>query len=156
MSQPMNTEGGNLTTSDSRVTGGPQKFCCECGIDVTRRKRMKDSQGRYWCYECGTADQMRKGRSSTGSLCPDCMQTFPPVKLMRHENTYVCPECYETRLRRERERSKSFIGRLISGGGSGGAATADGAAAEAARQRKLLLALAVMAIITVLYYTVFA
>jgi len=136
------------------MTGGSKKACCECGIDVSGRKRMKDSQGRYWCYECGTADQMRKGKGSNGSLCPDCSQMFPPVKLMKHENQYVCPDCYEMRIVRERERAGSFFGRLgaaLKGGGG----TDEGSVAEAARQKKLFIALAVMVVATIIYYKFF-
>src|SRR5690606_8542124 len=105
---------------------------CQCGIDVRGRKRMKDSQGRYWCYECGAADQMRKGQGLGGSVCPDCMQTFPPVKLMKHSGKYVCSNCYEARVRREREKQGSLLNRLFASGGG-----ADDA--EKARQRKLLI-----------------
>ena len=40
------------------------KRCISCGKDVAQSKRMKDSQGRYWCVDCGMADQRKKAKGS--------------------------------------------------------------------------------------------
>src|SRR5688500_14237009 len=79
--------------SDSTVTSlsgaaSGVKVCVACGVDVTNQKRMKDSKGKYWCYECGAKDQARKGES-TGVTCPDCLQSFAPTKLIRYEGQYL-------------------------------------------------------------------
>src|SRR4051794_26560572 len=36
------------------------KVCVACGKDVAGQKRFKDAQGRYWCYDCGVEDHLRK------------------------------------------------------------------------------------------------
>jgi hypothetical protein len=43
------------------------KRCIACGKDVTSIKRMKDSQGRYWCVDCGMADQRKKIKAASKS-----------------------------------------------------------------------------------------
>jgi len=44
------------------------KKCVNCHKDVTHAKRMKDSSGRYWCVNCGTADQKKKAAASGGNM----------------------------------------------------------------------------------------
>ena len=41
------------------------KRCVACGKDVAGAKRMKDSQGRYWCVDCGMADQRKKIKAAS-------------------------------------------------------------------------------------------
>jgi hypothetical protein len=43
------------------------KRCVACGRDVAGTKRMKDSQGRYWCVDCGEADLKKKAKASAKS-----------------------------------------------------------------------------------------
>ncbi|HSV15579.1 MAG TPA: hypothetical protein VLI90_15060 [Tepidisphaeraceae bacterium] len=43
------------------------KRCITCGKDVTTIKRMKDSQGRYWCVDCGMADRRKKMKAASKS-----------------------------------------------------------------------------------------
>ena len=32
--------------------GSVQKVCCACNIDVANKKRVKDTQGNYYCQPC--------------------------------------------------------------------------------------------------------
>jgi hypothetical protein len=43
------------------------KRCVACGRDVAGTKRMKDSQGRYWCVNCGEADLAKKAKGAKKS-----------------------------------------------------------------------------------------
>jgi predicted RNA-binding Zn-ribbon protein involved in translation (DUF1610 family) len=43
------------------------KRCVACGRDVAGTKRMKDSQGRYWCVDCGEADLKKKTKVASKS-----------------------------------------------------------------------------------------
>jgi hypothetical protein len=51
-----------LATPSSAV-----KRCVACGRDVATTKRMKASQGRYWCVDCGEADLAKKAKSAKKS-----------------------------------------------------------------------------------------
>ena len=75
---------------------GTRKLCCSCGADVTHKKRMKDSGGTYWCYECGVADSRGK-RDREGTACPDCHVKFAPSQLTDADGTKVCVACYAKR-----------------------------------------------------------
>jgi len=115
---------------------------------------MKDSKGKYWCIECGKADQAKKGvsssssSSSSGSVCPDCLQSFPPVQLIKHGNKYICQGCLTISIRREKEKAGTLLGRLkgsLTGGGDSGAG-------DGKRNRMLLLVLVVLALIAAYTY----
>jgi predicted RNA-binding Zn-ribbon protein involved in translation (DUF1610 family) len=69
------------------------KTCVNCGTDVTRGKRMKDSSGHYWCVACGSADQFKKHGSSSQSQCPMCGNMYPPSDAHRLGEKYVCSSC---------------------------------------------------------------
>jgi hypothetical protein len=75
---------------------GSRKLCCSCGVDVTHKKRMKDSSGTYWCYECGVADTRNK-REREGTACPDCHVKFAPSQLTDFDGTKLCVACYAKR-----------------------------------------------------------
>ena len=49
------------------ATSTVAKRCIACGKDVSGTKRMKDSQGKYWCVDCGTADQRKKIKAASRS-----------------------------------------------------------------------------------------
>jgi hypothetical protein len=92
-------------SGDSRVAtldhgesslNGNRKLCCSCGADVTHKKRMKDSSGTYWCYECGVADTRSK-REREGTACPDCHLKFAPSQLTDHDGVKLCVACYAKR-----------------------------------------------------------
>ncbi len=105
------------TFDSAAVAGGVQpkpvmreiKVCCNCGMNVTRRKRLKDSQGRYWCNKCGVRDQAKKGQG-IGTICPDCERVFPPAALSKWEDKYVCEKCYEVRRAKAKPREGSMGG----------------------------------------------
>ena len=44
------------------------KVCVACGKDVAGQKRFKDAQGRYWCYDCGVDDHVRKTEAAEAQL----------------------------------------------------------------------------------------
>lgn len=75
---------------------GTRKLCCSCGADVTHKKRMKDSSGTYWCYDCGVADTRSK-REREGTACPDCRVKFAPSQLTDVDGVKVCVACYAKR-----------------------------------------------------------
>lgn len=82
-----------------------RKVCCICGADVTNQRRMKDSAtGRYWCYDCGAADQLRK-HAGVLMTCADCRKQFPPVQMVRPDkndaHVYVCAQCAAIRAGKE-------------------------------------------------------
>ena len=80
--------------TDAQASAVGHKFCCVCGADVTHAKRMKDHTGRYWCYECGAADQMKKGQALS-LRCPSCERNFPVAKMVKINTDYICQECVE-------------------------------------------------------------
>jgi hypothetical protein len=74
---------------------GVVKSCVACGKNLNGQKRMKDSQGRYWCIECGTEDQKKKMAASGvgANACSSCGQTFPPHQLSAWGSRRLCPGC---------------------------------------------------------------
>jgi predicted RNA-binding Zn-ribbon protein involved in translation (DUF1610 family) len=80
-----------MTTTDDRDTG--VKKCCSCGADVTRAKRLKSRDGRYWCAACGAADQAKKGQASA-QTCPRCHKAVSLTDFRRDGKQYVCEDCY--------------------------------------------------------------
>jgi hypothetical protein len=69
---------------------------------------MKDHAGRYWCYECGAADQMKKGKAMS-IACHDCKRNLPPAQVLKHGNDYVCKDCLEQRKLHGRRHAKHSI-----------------------------------------------
>ena len=96
-------EGGAVATatmSDASASmSAGHKLCCKCGADVSHAKRMKDHLHRYWCYDCGAADQLKRG-SGLALKCPDCNHHFPPTKMLKHGEEYICEACHEHRAKR--------------------------------------------------------
>lgn len=81
------------TNVDAAGTQVGMKRCIQCGRDVTHHKRMKDSRGRYWCFECGAADEARKGHGLM-SPCAQCGKPTPPQEMHRHGERYICGHCH--------------------------------------------------------------
>ena len=75
------------------------KACCSCGADVTGQRRMKDSQGRYWCVPCGEADERKKQLAASESHCAGCRKTFAKGKLNRDGEHFFCKACLKKRTR---------------------------------------------------------
>jgi hypothetical protein len=101
-----------MTDASASLSEG-HKFCCKCGADVTHAKRMKDHLRRYWCYECGAADQLKRG-AGLALKCPDCNHHFPPTKMLKHREEYVCETCHDARTKRKRRGGAG----VAAGGGS--------------------------------------
>ena len=95
------------------------KVCVACGADVAGKKRMKDSAGRYWCYDCGVADQKAKAAGGDGapitssdakpsmSQCPLCKGVYPEADLIksdRHGGRKICDRCYNKRKKADKSR----------------------------------------------------
>jgi formylmethanofuran dehydrogenase subunit E len=87
--------GPTSTKLDASETPTGAKRCIQCGRDVSHSKRMKDSRGRYWCYDCGAADQARKG-SSLMTPCAKCGKPTAPQDLHRSGEQYVCGACHDS------------------------------------------------------------
>jgi len=96
----------SLSDSHDSVVALPTKVCCVCGENVAGKPRMKDHTGRYWCYECGMADQQKKHNSTLSGTtvhaaqelaCPDCGQTFHHSKLQPHDGAQLCEGCVTKR-----------------------------------------------------------
>lgn len=92
----------NLSDSFDSVVAMPTKICCVCGENVVGKPRMKDHTGRYWCYECGMADQQKKHNSTLAGTtvqvaqelaCPDCGKSIPTSKLVSHDGIQLCEPC---------------------------------------------------------------
>ncbi|MFN4242661.1 MAG: hypothetical protein ACK4PI_05440 [Tepidisphaerales bacterium] len=104
---------------------GQLKRCVKCQKDVTHDKRMKDSQGKYWCIACGTEDQKRKHSSKVA--CTECRGMFAPTEVETVDGAIVCVRCLAVR------------------GHPGAAAMSEQAAEERKRKLKLALALTTFA-----------
>jgi hypothetical protein len=80
-----------------------KKICSVCGKDVTNARRMKDSAtGTYWCYDCGAADQMKKGAGLT-MVCPECKKSYKLSDLVKDGDHYVCVHCNASHHSRKRK-----------------------------------------------------
>jgi hypothetical protein len=94
------------------------KTCVACGKSLNGQKRMKDSQGRYWCLDCGTEDQRKKlVASGGGNQCSACGDTFPGHQLSKFGNRRLCPGCARARTQGPglKQKLTDLLGQL--GGG---------------------------------------
>ncbi len=81
--------------TDSSILGTTfLKACCQCGIELNHRKRFKDTQGRYWCPECNTADHIRHQPTP----CEDCQTALPRDLMKEDHGKFICEECLGKRL----------------------------------------------------------
>jgi hypothetical protein len=150
-------QGGAIVHDSGAPIAQPiEKICCVCGENVAGKPRMKDKEGRYWCYECGMADTQRKrqlesaaaGRPASDSSvaarvetvpCPDCQQQFTPPDLVEFEGKFLCPGCIQKRKLAKR-RAEARI------------AAAEEEAREAERRRRMMmLGGGVVAVLFLLY-----
>ena len=96
------------------TTTAGAKICCKCGVDVAGKKRLKDSEGRYWCAECGASDEKRKKLIANG-ICAGCGEPFPRHDLtIIGDNTY-CKPCLKTRARKETAGFAANVKDMLSG-----------------------------------------
>ena len=87
------------------TTAGGAKICCKCGCDVAGKKRIKDSQGQYWCADCNLADE-RKRRLVEGGICAGCGEHFFGPGLTLIGNSTYCKPCLK---RRAKDEQKGFV-----------------------------------------------
>lgn len=94
-----------------------RKVCCVCGENLEGKPRMKDSSGRYWCYECGIADQQKKHMSTAGTtamgamvkpICAECNQAFKAEELLEYAGRQLCAECIN-KIERAAQREASRL-----------------------------------------------
>jgi len=132
-------QGGGVATANESVAGvpGTEKVCCACGVNVSGKKRMKDAEGRYWCYDCGMEDTVRK-HPDQAVECLECHERFAPSKLVDFEGRQVCPTC-EGKLRLAKKRAEARI-----------AAAAEEARQQEVRKKQILIGLGILGVIVVL------
>ena len=83
------------------------KLCCKCSKDVTHIGRMKDSDGRYWCIDCGAKDEEKK-RVHAGAVCKGCGESFSKPQLTWIGGLPYCDPC----VKRKFAVKKSFLGKV--------------------------------------------
>jgi hypothetical protein len=84
------------------------KFCIICNKDITSRRRMKDRQGRYFCYECGIADNKRKEQTESYP-CTTCRRPFTKDKMVERDGTFFCKRCYGVKLLEFQEEEQKKV-----------------------------------------------
>ncbi len=80
----------------SKSSSDSPKVCCNCGNDVSGRKRLKDSRGRYWCPTCAKKDERRKKvrQEQTKTACTSCGTEVEVQNMLAYDGQFVCPKCY--------------------------------------------------------------
>ena len=79
-----------------------EKLCCHCGKSVSGQKRFTDAEGRYWCYDCGVEDHVRK-HPQDGIACAGCGEKFAPSHLVEFDDEVYCKPC-EAKVKQARKR----------------------------------------------------
>jgi len=114
------------------------KACVACGKNLNGQKRMKDSQGQYWCMECGTEDKRKKLMSSGGgNACAACGQSFPAHQLSKFGKEQLCGGCIRNRTKGP--GLKQTLAGLFSGGGQ----------ADTGKLYKLIAIMIIMILLTI-------
>ena len=102
-----------MATETSDASAVAQKVCCACGKIVSGRKRMRDSEGRYWCIPCGKADEEKKQKAIAGvASCGGCFKPFPLKKLKEYGEASYCPACYR-KVNREPGSNSNFFASVL-------------------------------------------
>lgn len=132
----------NRARSSDTTVGGVSapgsKVCCVCGADVAGKKRMKDADGHYWCYDCGMEDTVRK-HPEQAVECVECHDKFPPTKLVEFDGSKVCSPC-ATKLIHAKKRAEARI-----------AAAAEEARRDEVRKKQIMIGVGIVAVIIVLW-----
>jgi ribosomal protein L37AE/L43A len=83
------------TTVSSSGVSTSVKRCMKCGKDVNGQRRMKDPKGNYWCYDCGSQDEVAKGSGTLVQPCPVCKKPIHAMNMVRNKKSglYTCDEC---------------------------------------------------------------
>ena len=97
----------------STTTAGA-KICCRCGADVSGKKRLKDSDGRYWCPDCSTSDEKRKRLIASG-ICAGCGEAFHGPDLSVIGDSTYCNRCLKVRARKETGGFFNNVKEMLSG-----------------------------------------
>ena len=90
-------EGESRTGGDAVIekTAAPRaKICCQCGKELTGKKRLRDSRG-YWCYACHKLDQ--EANKPKGEKCADCGRIVAAAALSDFEGRKICGTCRNNR-----------------------------------------------------------
>lgn len=70
------------------------RVCCQCGKDLARKKRFKDSLG-YWCEACHYSD--KKAKRGDHVPCNVCGRLIAPDKQELFDGVEMCSRCYRQR-----------------------------------------------------------
>jgi predicted RNA-binding Zn-ribbon protein involved in translation (DUF1610 family) len=106
---PSSRESGSGVATQP-VVGGP-KVCIKCGTDLAGKRRAKDREGNYWCYDCGKKDEVRRHRESLGgpvATCSRCSKEVAVINMLSIDGKFVCPRC----VRDEREAKNKVEARV--------------------------------------------
>ena len=124
------------------ATAKTAKVCCKCGRSVSGQKRMKDSEGRYWCLPCGQADQRAKKKGASGTTaCAKCGTATPAKQLKEYGRLSYCKKCFK---KVTHTSNPGFVAGLFGGGGE-----------SSPRNKILIIALVLLGVISLLYNYVF-
>lgn len=87
---------------DAPAAPSVKKVCIKCNADLQGKRRVKDSSGDYWCYDCAKADELKKhGKTASSSgttggataRCNLCDTKVPVINLISMNGNFVCPKC---------------------------------------------------------------
>lgn len=81
------------------------KMCVKCGKDLTKQKRLRDSNG-YWCVDCHKADV--KEKAPKGVPCPRCKRVVPPESLLSVDGQMMCSRCVRQLRELKQAGNKKF------------------------------------------------
>ncbi len=118
------------TDTAARESAALSKNCVKCRKSLDGHRRMKDSKGNYWCYDCGSQDEAQKakdGKSTMVQLCARCKKPTHIRELVRSKGQYTCEGCAglaksggggETNELAKKEKQKLLmaVGFLLAGG----------------------------------------
>jgi formylmethanofuran dehydrogenase subunit E len=85
----------------SSETSAGVKLCCKCGKDVTHVGRLKASDGRYWCFDCGDKDEETK-TATAGGVCFRCSEPFSKTQLTHIGGHTYCVPCVKKQFNSKR------------------------------------------------------
>lgn len=124
------------------------KVCRSCGKLLNNEKRMRDSEGKYWCIPCGEADQKNKGRIA-GRRCGVCREIFSETQLVDKKGVAYCPKCLKQR--QKQKASSSSSSKHSSGGGLkglfAGSSSSSSSSEGGSNTKRVMVMLAIVAVL---------